>query len=352
MILCAGAFFAFKPIKVETVTGNEVEYDLVIETNYVLPEGLDVTTLAPLDASRLRRKSKSYHVKKEIGTNGKPISTISNITDSQLESWMPTISKIEYDETGSRIYGASGNLIQQGTYSSRELAMQELLDVDPTQFGKFRLLKQPNSQEILAMQNEGVEVSIISNTEIRIRKGDSEVIQNLDRLSVDRRWYENGKVKFRKQSKYFPTLEGLYMIPDYDIQRKQMTLPSGACVEEVTRKFYQNYRINGQNPAVPSMENIQLEGSKRSHSLKKVESQINIFPNPATNEIQVKLVGTPNLEPIDLEVINVLGQVVDSQILDASDSLIRIDIKDLPKGTYFIQLTQGDTKWSKRFVKQ
>ena len=154
MILCATAFFAFKPVKVEVLTGNEVEYDLVVQTNYVLPEGVDITTLAPLDASRLRQKSKSYHVKKEVGLNGKPISTISKITDTQLEPWMPAISKIEYDETGSRIYGASGNLINQRTYSNRELAIQEILDVDPMQFGKFRLLKQPNAQEIAAMQKK------------------------------------------------------------------------------------------------------------------------------------------------------------------------------------------------------
>jgi hypothetical protein len=351
-ILCAGAFFAFKPIKVETVTGNEVEYDLVIETNYVLPEGLDVTTLTPLDASRLRRKAKSYHVKKEIGTNGKPISTISNITDSQLESWMPAISKIEYDEIGSRIYGANGNVINQRAYSGRELEMQEILDVDPMQFGKLRLLKQPNAQDILAMQNEGVEVSNISSTEIRMRNGNSEVIQNLDRLSVDRRFYENGQVKFRKQSKYLPTLEGLYMIPAYDIHRKQMTLPGGICVEEVTKKFYQNYRINGQNPVVTSMQNVQLHANIDHKSLKTAETKISVFPNPTTDELQVKLLGTVSQEPSSLEVINVIGQVVNRKMLEPSDRVIRVDVKDLPKGTYFVQLTQGDAKWSKRFVKQ
>jgi hypothetical protein len=74
-----------------------------------------------------------------------------------------------------------------------------------------------------------------------------------------------------------------------------------------------------------------------------------IYPNPATNLLNIKLLG--NLEKGKYEIQNSLGQSILQGDLNNS-GINSVDISRLVSGVYFIQLTNGSTKYNSRFLKE
>lgn len=72
-----------------------------------------------------------------------------------------------------------------------------------------------------------------------------------------------------------------------------------------------------------------------------------IFPNPATNKINIKLTNAA----VNTEVLlsNLCGQVLSSFRMDSDNSVI--DISSLPKGVYFVNLQDGKKKVTKKIIK-
>jgi hypothetical protein len=65
--------------------------------------------------------------------------------------------------------------------------------------------------------------------------------------------------------------------------------------------------------------------------------KLNIYPNPATNFITVELTLYNENEPIQLDVYNLLGNKIQSHLLDKKEGLT-ISTEHLPNGIYFLVL--------------
>lgn len=76
-------------------------------------------------------------------------------------------------------------------------------------------------------------------------------------------------------------------------------------------------------------------------------SFISIYPNPAQNVLHVKA-GFENR--IQLEILNIHGQVVQSEEFSGGKTLI--DISTLPTGLYVLQVNDGIQKITKKLVKE
>lgn len=89
------------------------------------------------------------------------------------------------------------------------------------------------------------------------------------------------------------------------------------------------------------------------------ESQIGqgvlkIYPNPVTTELEIEFRDTHTLQNIIIEIKNMLGQTVktfDSRLLANCKNKIEIDVSELSKGLYFVQLQNENNILSKKFVK-
>ncbi len=78
-----------------------------------------------------------------------------------------------------------------------------------------------------------------------------------------------------------------------------------------------------------------------------IESGFTLYPNPANNYIQVKL--EEQTADGNLQIINILGEVVLSQNLDARETLLHINTTSLPAGTYIININTENKLWNKKF---
>jgi len=79
------------------------------------------------------------------------------------------------------------------------------------------------------------------------------------------------------------------------------------------------------------------------------EQSIEIYPNPTTTEINIRL-KTHLVDRYDIEIYSVLGKKIKT-VREGKDT-ITIDISDLTDGVYFIIITSGhDRRWTQKIIK-
>ncbi len=106
------------------------------------------------------------------------------------------------------------------------------------------------------------------------------------------------------------------------------------------RQYY--YRVRSLNTVGVSSWSNKANAVAVCNTLAKVsldEQKVQLFPNPAVNEINVQVPNTFTL-PLTLDLISPLGQKIFSKQIN--NYVTRIPIKGLPKGWYVVQLRNGD----------
>jgi hypothetical protein len=75
-----------------------------------------------------------------------------------------------------------------------------------------------------------------------------------------------------------------------------------------------------------------------------LNDNISIYPNPAKTELNLNV---SQNDITELSISNILGQV-----LIKSHYQNRIDISNLTNGIYILEITQGQNKYTKKFIKE
>ena len=82
-----------------------------------------------------------------------------------------------------------------------------------------------------------------------------------------------------------------------------------------------------------------------------VATEIVVFPNPATNLLQLRL--NNGYQKMNVQIMNGAGQVVKQYTnVTAANQLLQIPVSDLASGTYFLYLQSGSEKQVLQFVKE
>ncbi len=83
------------------------------------------------------------------------------------------------------------------------------------------------------------------------------------------------------------------------------------------------------------------------------EPMLDLFPNPALNEINLK-VTSPRLQSLQIKVYDAIGRLVitdANQFISTGDNFIKLNLDQLDEGTYFIHLIADDFSIGKKFVR-
>ncbi len=113
------------------------------------------------------------------------------------------------------------------------------------------------------------------------------------------------------------------------------------------------YSFKNVNTAADSVQ-INLRYNDPAAGVKESSNasvRFDVFPNPAVNEINVR-VNITKAQTSSVRVLNGLGQVVitKSVSLNAGSNTIQIDTKQLPTGNYYISYDSGDKMVTKKVV--
>lgn len=96
-------------------------------------------------------------------------------------------------------------------------------------------------------------------------------------------------------------------------------------------------------PAVQDFEDLSL--SREMTTYKEVDPNIDIYPNPANNEIKVICTGET-----EIEIFSITGELVKTQNQVINNTTI--DISDLNSGIYLVKIKSGNSVVTKKLIKQ
>ena len=105
--------------------------------------------------------------------------------------------------------------------------------------------------------------------------------------------------------------------------------------------------INGQNVSTQYVNIMQL--SANSISSENVNKFIKLFPNPANNELFIKI-EEPNLIITEIIVYNIFGQCVYHFVSESFNDLINFSVLSLEQGIYLLNLFTNRGEINKRFI--
>jgi len=117
-------------------------------------------------------------------------------------------------------------------------------------------------------------------------------------------------------------------------------------LENMTIKIW-----DASDPTHPDTLSMTIDGTKMGiENLIIPASFVDLFPNPATNNISLK-VNQPGFEPVKAVFFNALGKIVSEQSITGATS--NLSVFDLPKGVYIMSLRdQSGREAVKQFVKE
>lgn len=95
------------------------------------------------------------------------------------------------------------------------------------------------------------------------------------------------------------------------------------------------------------IDNLDLEGGTLGINKYNLLSSINVFPNPASDFINVYF-NQETKNSTSVSVYNLVGKKIKEIVLPAGTETSSINIRDLNKGMYFIQILSGKDKFTKK----
>ena len=79
---------------------------------------------------------------------------------------------------------------------------------------------------------------------------------------------------------------------------------------------------------------------------------INLFPNPTSDKLNVKFSNYSSAKNLKLSIVNELGMLIKNISMSSLNvEGIQIDVKDLAKGIYYLNVDEGKRNFAKGFVK-
>jgi hypothetical protein len=119
---------------------------------------------------------------------------------------------------------------------------------------------------------------------------------------------------------------------------------SGCILDSNNPRIIYGFKYNPDNSAPLQLVKITLT-FPASVPLTIPEQTVNIYPNPANDNIEIE-----GLQDGKIEIMNIEGQVIKK--IDVSDTKIKIDISKLPGGVYTISIITNDRIIIKKLVKE
>ena len=107
-----------------------------------------------------------------------------------------------------------------------------------------------------------------------------------------------------------------------------------------------NWRSGTDGPVVVVFDLVEPEEPPVSIGPPLIDNSISVFPNPFTSELHISI---PTKEYATIELYSIKGELLQKAALPSNASIL--DTADLPNGTYFAKIIQGETVFVEKVVK-
>jgi hypothetical protein len=103
---------------------------------------------------------------------------------------------------------------------------------------------------------------------------------------------------------------------------------------------------------IPWVLRQEIPMSTNSNVLAQSTIGKSIYPNPATEQVNIELLPKVHAQKINYRVIDLMGKEMKAEILKpASTDRLQFSVSGFPQGIYFVQLSDGNAHQNLKFVK-
>ncbi|MNY12645.1 hypothetical protein D3C86_1457390 [compost metagenome] len=92
-----------------------------------------------------------------------------------------------------------------------------------------------------------------------------------------------------------------------------------------------------------------IEEAEGSEEVLPKDWDVNLYPNPASGTTRLEF-NNMQANKVTIEVIDIAGKIINSEIQTLSDSLIEVNLSYFDKGTYFVKVSSANGTKTKRLV--
>lgn len=300
------------------------------ETEYYVIDQKDLDNIALSDKVKLKEMKYEREFDQLMNNNEERTTIISQVASSGVyEDWMEKPEIILIDKDGVSLYSFEGKRVNKIDHAPTylELAEKSSTDLLPT----FVI---PSREQLLKMQNAGMEIEQLENDFIQITFKSKQVIYNPDLLYLERNdLNENGEVM-------------------HSIKTEFMQLPSGELVfERVRESTVESLKnnIRAEHVFVRLFSDYKLEDRSKKISVNN-EKNLSVISNIDQSKAILKYTPFSNGNSSLVTIYNTTGRVVKTIQVENS-GINEVDINDLSKGVYIIHIQSGGKTVAEKFVK-
>jgi type IX secretion system substrate protein len=153
--------------------------------------------------------------------------------------------------------------------------------------------------------------------------------------------------------------------PTTDLSTQSFFIPAGGSSEQGTFKSYYIpggtigvskieytfFNVNNENENVKIIVIYDTSTDVIDENILKNTFISDIYPNPATNEVNIKYTIPGEVETASIKLVNLLGSVVEEQIIESGTNQVAIDISELVDGIYFYSVFLNNEMYiTKKFI--
>jgi Secretion system C-terminal sorting domain len=276
-----------------------------------------------------------------IAGSGDIETTILHLKSTKFPDWVTKIAKTVIDKKGIRTYDSKGKLLTNLPHDQKALESYNTIKKLTIENGYNHLpaFNKISGNEQKEMQLKGLKVKTNDKGVVHIRDNNKELLYDAENKAVEKREFEGKDLKHSLFQKFTVDING-NLIPFYKKEINLLRTKEGRRLWHFTEQTTSNYKTTGSLPA-----RINTTGNNSSMI------EFTIAPNPASNELMIKLPVTMMDKTPVLTIIDAVGrQVVKVNVTSANQT---ISVQKLAKGIYMLQVQTADgSKQTKRFVKE
>lgn len=337
---------------------RQVVYTTTTSKVFAVPKNVSIEEeVTTYDLTKMTSIDKNQRRIFSVGQDGK----------AEIITWFLETPRYEYDyefgvgssitnEKGTRLYDHDGNMIHEILNDQPNPDFRIEPDIIPG-LGLINLFSQGLDQWRTALELQDYTVSFNPDGSELIAVNDSmEIYINPSRLTFETRLFRDSLMEYSDWNKY-QNVDGkiiplVSVLTTYDLLENHTRFQQS----EVTR--YNSYYILNQtgDTVVAYFSSATTAEKKADIQIARFEEQVmkngslKVFPNPATQEIQVSIPAFIGAT-VDLEILSMQGSLI-SRVENLSTNTIHsVDVSNLQPGGYLLRCGK-DGRWkSAKFVK-
>lgn len=335
---------------VKKVAYNQKEF-----ISYSVSDDVNFDQIHSFDLASLRPGLEVSYVEKQIFADGKMrVERLFNKEASTIETDFVRPAKSISEDNGTTLFDESGQAIHFSPVDPQHpFPKFDTSESNLAEFGYHEPVLALNAIDIPKIMESGFQVSQNESGDYSIFDASIKISFSPSNQSILTEEFNEGKKTRSIYEVFSQVLNSTKYVKILTVERTYSPLQNGGVLQTTNRIEYSEYQIDdisieqSQMSSVRSNSNdVTIQGKFPTSDLVNSNS-VTIFPNPANQEINIKI-NQPEEINSTYNILSLDGKI---WLTGEVNSFIKLNISELTKGIYLVQVKNNKNTYYNSFIK-